>query len=115
MEIKRLLSARGWEDAGAQARLFGAWDQLVGPELAEKCRPVALRDGELTVAATSTAWATQLRMLSKNMLAHIRRALLDAGAGSDLVRQIKVHGPVTPSWKRGGRSVPGRGPRDTYG
>ncbi|MDP4886606.1 MAG: DUF721 domain-containing protein, partial [Aquiluna sp.] len=24
-------------------------------------------------------------------------------------------GPSAPSWKKGPRSVPGRGPRDTYG
>ena len=30
-------------------------------------------------------------------------------------QRVVVVGPNTPSWKRGRRSVPGRGPRDTYG
>ena len=111
--IKRLLHDRGWEQAGAPARIFGAWDQLVGPEVADKCQPVSLREGELVVAAISTAWATQLRMPTKTILANLRRGLGNSGA--DVVKRIKVHGPVAPSWKRGGRSVPGRGPRDTYG
>ncbi|NUS36045.1 MAG: DUF721 domain-containing protein, partial [Pseudarthrobacter sp.] len=28
---------------------------------------------------------------------------------------IQVLGPVAPNWRKGGRSVNGRGPRDTYG
>jgi predicted nucleic acid-binding Zn ribbon protein len=28
---------------------------------------------------------------------------------------IRFIGPDAPSWKKGQRSVPGRGPRDTYG
>ena len=31
------------------------------------------------------------------------------------VETIRFQGPDAPTWKRGPRSVPGRGPRDTYG
>lgn len=114
-EIKRLFNERGWQQAVTQARIFGAWDQLVGDDLAAKCTPVSLRDGELVIAAASTAWATQLRMLTARMLAGIRRELHSCGVVVDLVRVIRVHGPLGPTWKHGLRSVPGRGPRDTYG
>ncbi len=114
-EIKRLFNERGWQQAVTQARIFGAWDQLVGADLAAKCTPVSLRDGELVIAATSTAWATQLRMLTARILTGIRRELHSSGVIVDLVRVIRVHGPVGPTWKHGLRSVPGRGPRDTYG
>ncbi|MGH3544901.1 MAG: DUF721 domain-containing protein [Mycobacteriales bacterium] len=106
---------RGWEQAHTQARIFGAWDQLVGADLAAKCHPVSLREGELVVSATSTAWATALRMLIPSILKGVRSGLRSAGASADVVRVIRVHGPVGPSWKHGMRSVPGRGPRDTYG
>jgi predicted nucleic acid-binding Zn ribbon protein len=32
-----------------------------------------------------------------------------------VVREIHVLGPAGPGFKRGPRSVPGRGPRDTWG
>ncbi|WP_284328174.1 hypothetical protein [Demequina litorisediminis] len=35
--------------------------------------------------------------------------------GRDIVRELKVLGPMARSWSRGMRRVPGRGPRDTYG
>jgi predicted nucleic acid-binding Zn ribbon protein len=31
------------------------------------------------------------------------------------IESVKFLGPDTPSWKRGPRTIPGRGPRDTYG
>jgi predicted nucleic acid-binding Zn ribbon protein len=108
--VRRLVEARGWEKNTAEATVLGSWDRLVGPEIAERCRPVGLRDGELTLQAESTAWATQLRMLTPKILGRIRGEL-----GPDVVKTIRVHGPAAPTWKRGPRSVPGRGPRDTYG
>ena len=71
---------------------------------------VALNDGELTVQAESTAWATQLRLLQRQILKKIAD-----GVGNDVVRKIKVQGPAAPSWRHGPRHVSGRGPRDTYG
>jgi predicted nucleic acid-binding Zn ribbon protein len=108
--IKRLVEDRGWEKHTAEATVLGSWDRLVGEDIASHCRPVGLRGGELTLQAESTAWATQLRMLTGKLLVRIRAEL-----GENVVTKIRVHGPAAPSWKRGPRSVPGRGPRDTYG
>jgi predicted nucleic acid-binding Zn ribbon protein len=90
--------------------VFGRWAQLVGEEIAEHARPVALREGELTVQANSTAWATQLRLLQRQLLGRI-----SAGVGAGVVTKLRVQGPATPSWHYGPRHVRGRGPRDTYG
>ena len=108
--IQRLVEDRGWEKNTAEATVLGSWDRLVGPEIAARCRPVSLRDGELTLQAESTAWATQLRMLTSKLL-----GLIKAELGANVVTKIRVHGPAAPSWRHGPRSVPGRGPRDTYG
>jgi predicted nucleic acid-binding Zn ribbon protein len=108
--ITRLVKVRGWQRPTAEARIFGNWEQLVGSELAEHCRPRSLTEGELTVEAESTAWATQLRGLTGRLLARIGNEV-----GRDVVRRIQVHGPVAPSWGRGPKRVRGRGPRDTYG
>jgi predicted nucleic acid-binding Zn ribbon protein len=79
--------------------------------VAAHCEPTGLRAGELRIAAESTAWATQLRMLAGTLLARIVAEL-----GPDVVTRVVVTGPVAPSWKHGRRSVHGsRGPRDTYG
>jgi predicted nucleic acid-binding Zn ribbon protein len=101
---------RGWSDRLAGGTVFARWAALVGAEVAEHARPMALRDGELTIQAASTAWATQLRLLQSQLLRQIA-----AGVGRDVVRRLRIHGPTAPSWRYGPRHVSGRGPRDTYG
>jgi predicted nucleic acid-binding Zn ribbon protein len=102
---------RGWDRPLAEARIFADWAALVGPDVATHCSPTSLTAGELRVTAESTAWATQLRLLSASVLARLAAEL-----GNQVVTKIHITGPVGPSWKHGGFSVRGtRGPRDTYG
>jgi predicted nucleic acid-binding Zn ribbon protein len=108
--LGRLVKNRGWQRPAAEALVFGDWTKVVGEDVASHCRPVKLEDGVLTVEAESTAWATQLRLLSGRLLATIA-----AQVGNNVVRTLHIHGPAAPSWSRGPRRVRGRGPRDTYG
>jgi predicted nucleic acid-binding Zn ribbon protein len=106
-----LFAERGWERPVAEARVFADWPSLVGADIAARCRPVSLHGGELRLAAESTAWATQLRLLSATLLSR-----LVAELGPNVVTRLSISGPVGPSWKHGAWSVSGgRGPRDTYG
>ena len=108
--LAKLMKARGWQRPAAEATVFGAWERVVGPDIAKHSRPIKLDDGELTVEAESTAWATQLRLLAASLLRRIA-----AEVGHNVVRKLHIHGPAAPSWSRGARRVRGRGPRDTYG
>jgi predicted nucleic acid-binding Zn ribbon protein len=109
--LSGLFAERGWQRPVTEARVFADWPGLVGADVARHCAPVALREGELRLAAESTAWATQLRLMSGTLLARLVEEL-----GPDVVTRLVVTGPVGPSWKHGGWSVRGaRGPRDTYG
>ena len=90
--------------------VFSNWAQIVGPDLAAHTRPDGFADGELVIAADSTAWATQVRLLSSML---VRRLNSELGEGT--VRRVKVRGPSGPR-QRGGWRVPGsRGHGDTYG
>src|SRR5262249_22304573 len=106
----RIATDRGWHQRLAGGQVFGRWAVIVGDDVAEHATPVELRDGVLTVQAGSTAWATQLRLLQRQLLAKIA-----AGVGNGVVTRLRVQGPAAPSWRYGPRHVSGRGPRDTYG
>jgi predicted nucleic acid-binding Zn ribbon protein len=112
--IEGLIDARGWQEAAAAGSAFGRWAQIVGPELAAHTRPDGLADGELTVTADSTAWATQVRLLAAQL---VRR--LNAELGDGAVQRVKVRGPASAAGPARGpgawRVRGGRGPRDTYG
>jgi len=105
-----LVSERKWDDALRTAGIPARWEQIVGAEIAAHCRPDRLDDGELTCIAESTAWATQIRLLSRTILDR-----LAAEVGPGVVRRLRVHGPTAPNWRHGPLRVTGRGPRDTYG
>jgi predicted nucleic acid-binding Zn ribbon protein len=109
--IEGYIEDRGWDRPLAEARIFADWATLVGADVAAHCTPTTLTAGELRVTAESTAWATQLRLLSATVLSRLVGEL-----GPDVVTRLHITGPVGPSWKHGGFSVRGtRGPRDTYG
>src|SRR5699024_3388390 len=110
-QVERLVDNRGWQVDVAAGSVMGRWDEIVGRDVAEHCQPVTFEDGVLSVRADSTAWATQIRLLSSSLLGRI-----GAAVGPDVVHELRVHGPSAPSWSRGPRRTSdGRGPRDTYG
>lgn len=108
--ISKLVDERGWQETTTAAGVLANWDRVVGADIAAHCRPVSLVDGELVLVAESTAWATQLRLLTKTLLARVREH-----AGEGVATSVVVRGPAQPDWRKGPRRVQGRGPRDTYG
>lgn len=109
--VERLITDRGWEHEVEVGGVIGRWEQIVGRELAAHAAPVTFTEGVLTIRAESTAWATQLRMLTNTLLARIEKEI-----GPGIVAELHIIGPSAPSWSHGRRSVTGgRGPRDTYG
>lgn len=108
--VDALTSKLGWNSPLAQSELLASWHEVAGAETAEHSTPVGIEDGTLSVRCDSTAWATQLRLMRSAVLGQIMTRYPDAG-----ITQVRFVGPNVPSWKRGPRSIPGRGPRDTYG
>jgi predicted nucleic acid-binding Zn ribbon protein len=109
-QLEKLVADRGWEVDVAVGSVIGRWPQIVGPDVAEHIQPVSFEDGVLTLRAVSTAWATQMTLLTSVLMGRLEQ---EVGAGT--VTQIVVTGPSAPNWARGRRRAPGRGPRDTYG
>lgn len=108
--IDGLASTLGWTSPLARSDLLASWVEIAGAETAAHSTPVAIDDGVLTVLCDSTAWATQLRLMRSAITTHILASYPDAG-----ISAVRFEGPHGPSWKKGPRSIPGRGPRDTYG
>lgn len=113
--INRLITERGWETPAAVGGVMGRWPQIVGEDLAKHCVPLKYDEAPearvLTVQCSSTAWATQLRLLAPQLVAR-----LNADLGQGTVRMIKVLGPGGPQRSYGRLRAPGStGPGDTYG
>jgi len=108
--MDQLTTELGWRAPLAKSEVMAEWGELVGAETAAHSEPVSIEHGVLTVQCASTAWATQLRIMRNELLKHLAVRFPDAR-----IESIRFLGPDVPTWKRGPRAVPGRGPRDTYG
>lgn len=108
--LELLSKQLGWKAPLSQADLLNSWAEIAGEETAAHSTPLGIDEGVLTVQCESTAWATQLRLMRVEIMTKIARDFRESGVVS-----IRFQGPNAPSWKKGPRSIPGRGPRDTYG
>ncbi len=76
--------------------LVDAWPDLVGPELADRSRAVALEGGILTVQADHGVWRQELTLLFPRILERYRQIY-----GAERVRELR--------WDRGPARRPRRG------
>ena len=109
--LDELVQSRDWRQGLAEGNIFADWEKIVGAEIAARSTPISLVDGQLTIQTSSTAWATQLNLISTELLQTI-----SGSAPGALVEKLVFIGPHAPNWKKGLRTIRGaKGPRDTYG
>jgi predicted nucleic acid-binding Zn ribbon protein len=109
--LSEVIQNRNWNQGVAEGNLFSDWNTIIGSEIAEHTTPISLVDGRLTIQTSSSAWATQMRLMQDDLLKTI-----SSSAPGALVETLVFIGPHAPSWKKGLRTIKGaRGPRDTYG
>lgn len=108
--LAEVIETQGWTREVNVHQLLARWPVLVGPVNAAHSVPESYNDTVLTVRAESTTWASSLRTIAPQLV-----AILNENLGQGTVTRVQVVGPESPNWKKGRRSVPGRGPRDTYG
>jgi predicted nucleic acid-binding Zn ribbon protein len=68
-----------------------AWPQVAGDRLAAAARPVAERDGVVTVACESGVWAQELDLLGGELLTGLNAAL--EGSRIEKLRFVVGSGP----------------------
>jgi predicted nucleic acid-binding Zn ribbon protein len=105
-----LTNQMGWSGDLARAELIEQWPDIVGGDIASHATPMGSYDGVLEIHCDSSAWATQLRLMRVELLESLGSRFPEAA-----IIELSIKAPGAPSWKHGRRSVPGRGPRDTYG
>jgi predicted nucleic acid-binding Zn ribbon protein len=114
--IDNIIINKGWDLQLATGKLRAKWAKVVGEDVADHVvieqfqMNASGQSGVLVLRADSTAWATQIKLLLPTL-----EKKLEEEIGHGRITEIKILGPNAPSWKHGLRSVPGRGPRDTYG
>ena len=75
-------------DLSIMEQIIERWPSLVGPELAEVCRPEVVRDGVLYVAVPNGAYGQKMRMTAENIIS----GLSDISAEAPTSLQVTVRG-----------------------
>ena len=72
-------------DTVAKEQLIDNWNKIVGDKLSDKCVPVELKDGELTIKAKNYFWKEELALRQQDLV-----NLLDGRIGLSIVKKIKI-------------------------
>lgn len=108
--VRALLGRMGWTEQVEVASVTARWREVIGDQIADHCEPLSFDEGVLVLRASSSAWATQMQLMSGQV-----RHRLNEEFGREVVRELRFVGPSDKTWVKGPRRVKGRGPRDTYG
>jgi predicted nucleic acid-binding Zn ribbon protein len=83
--LQALMQRKEFKVGAPLGKLMSGWEQIVGERLAAETVPTGLERGTLSVAASSGAWATQVRFLAEEVRRRANEEL-----GSAVVRQVRV-------------------------
>ncbi|HVE76953.1 MAG TPA: DUF721 domain-containing protein [Actinomycetota bacterium] len=83
--LSQLAAKWGIESPRETGRLFSAWVQIVGADVARRCEPTALKDGCLRVRTDSAAWAGELKYLAPEIIRRVNTEL-----GKTVVTSVKA-------------------------
>jgi predicted nucleic acid-binding Zn ribbon protein len=111
--VGKLLRERGWKEEVSVGGVIGRWREIVGDDIADHAEPQSFDNKILVVRASSTPWATQLKILRSTILGRISQEI-----GDGVVEDLEILGPTGPGFNKAGQKLRvrgGRGPRDTWG
>ncbi|PFG27641.1 Zn-ribbon-containing, possibly RNA-binding protein and truncated derivatives [Corynebacterium renale] len=107
----REVRKRGWNKEIAGGWVTGNWEELVGEKIAQHTHVNMIKETTLFISCDSTAWATNLRMMQRQILQAIAKKV-----GPNVITELKIFGPnIQHKWRKGPLHIKGRGPRDTWG
>ena len=71
--VSRVLDDLGLDASLQVVRVAERWEDAVGPEIAEHCRPTAIRGNVLETEVDSSVWCQQLQLRIPEILEGLRR------------------------------------------
>jgi len=104
--IQSILRQQGLDGKLREYRAWQVWDEVVGPQIAAKARPIRIREGILEVRVEQPVWMQQLQLLKPKILARLNERLEGAAIKDLYLRRGKIERELTeaetpppPSWQ----------------
>ena len=81
--VNKLLKGFGLDERLHQYRALIIWEEVVGPQIAARTRPIRIREGVLEVNVDQPTWMQQLQFMKPKIL-----ALLNAELGKATIKDL---------------------------
>ena len=103
--VDKLLKGLGLNERLQQYRALIIWEEVVGPQIAARTRPIRIREGVLEVNVDQPTWRQQLQLMKPKILAQLNAELgkatikdLYLKRGKVSARAVKQEEPP-PAWR----------------
>ena len=73
--VQRVLEDLGAGDGARVLRIVEHWEEAVGSEIAQHCRPTALRGNVLEATVDTSVWCRQLQLRGPEILAALQAVM----------------------------------------
>ena len=103
--VEQLLKGLGLDERLQQYRAMIIWDEVVGPQIAARTRPIRIREGILEINVDQPTWMQQLQRMKPKILARLNAELTDSTIKDLYLKRgkIKVKTEKTaeppPAWR----------------
>lgn len=103
--LDKLFKGLGLHERLQQYRALIIWDEVVGPQIAARTRPVRIREGILEVNVDQPTWMQQLQLMKPKILAQLNAELGKAPIKDLFLKRgpLKVHvdkpSAAPPAWR----------------
>jgi len=85
VSLERLLGGLNAPSVDVLSAVFGEWERIVGPDLAEQSSPKSIDGDELTISVGDPAWASEFQWLEKELLQRVSEV-----TGTDRIRRLRI-------------------------
>ncbi len=89
--VDKLLKGLGLDERLQQYRALIIWDEVVGPQIAARTRPVRIREGVLEVNVDQPTWRQQLQLMKPKILTQLNAELGKATIKDLYLKRGKVN------------------------
>lgn len=72
--LESVFQKKGWGEKLREYQIWTHWPEVMGKNLAERCRPLHLRYGVLTIVVSSSSWLTQLQFMKLELIEKIKNS-----------------------------------------
>ena len=103
--VDKMLKGFGLDERLQQYRALIIWEEVVGPQIAARTRPVRIREGVLEVNVDQPTWMQQLQLMKPKILAQLNAELGKASVKDLFLKRGKVNVRIDkqveppPAWR----------------